>query len=213
MFCVRTKFSSELDALTAELALMSQLARDAVERATTAVEHADLAVAYEVFACDEQLKAHHGSCSERAVLLLALQAPVARDLRHVVTGIQIIDDLSEIGSLAGHIAGYVYRFHPAALASPDTTNILVAMGNLAANITAAAAKAVTDQDVSPVVEPDDGMAELQAALRSTIIDPGWASGAAPAVDIALLGSYFQRCADHAVRIGRHIRFHNTGIHD
>ncbi|WP_280445546.1 phosphate signaling complex PhoU family protein [Nocardia brasiliensis] len=129
---MRTQFTRELVALTNDLTLMCRLTHDATERMTDALVGADLTATYEVFALDEQLQAMYGACEARTVVLLALQAPVARDLRHVVTAIQIATELSGIGTLVSKVADQVYQSHPGHVAPQAVLDILAAMGRLAA---------------------------------------------------------------------------------
>jgi phosphate transport system protein len=233
---VRTKFVEELEALTGELGQMSRIAHEAVELATAAVTRADLAIAYEVFACDEQLKARHASCQQRALLLLALQAPVARDLRHVVTGSQIADNLWHMGSLAGQIAHYVYRHHPNPVVPDETVGLLVAMGQRCMALIDSAtreistrvwvdgsAQVISTREAPPdlatrAISTRDARPGAAAAVDSThgqliatVTDSGWAHGSAVAVDLALIGNCYVRFADHAERIEQLSTFFDTGI--
>ncbi|MFE3546855.1 phosphate uptake regulator PhoU [Nocardia sp. NPDC059177] len=209
---MRTQFTLELVELANELTLMSRLAHDATERVTEALSRADLAATYEVFALDERLQAMFATCEARTMALLALQAPVARDLRHVVTTIQIAGELARIGRRTETAGQYVYRAHPSPVAPAPVVAALVAMGNLAAECVARVATAVAtgrfvDEDGTDAETMTTRCAELRTLL--TAPDAGLDSGAA--IDMALLGSQFQRCVDHAARIARLIRFLDTGI--
>lgn len=188
---------------------MSQAALEAVDRATDALLRADLTIAYEAFASDEQLKAHHASCQQRALLLLALQAPVARDLRHVVAGSQIADDLSQMGSLTSQVANYVYRHHPEPVVPAEVTETIEQMGRHCLTLADGAAKTITDRDPPP--DLGDAVGEEHRKLLAIVTDDAWAHGTATAVELALIGNCYVRYADHAVRIGSLIRFFDTGI--
>ncbi|WP_324198086.1 phosphate signaling complex PhoU family protein [Nocardia beijingensis] len=210
---MRTQFTAELIALTNDLTLMCTLAHDAVERVTHALVAADLAATYEAFALDEQLQKMYGACEARTVVLLALQAPVARDLRHVVTAIQIAGELSRIGWLVSRIADKVYQSHPGHAAQPPLLDILAAMGELAAERTALAGLAVAGHQPLPEEETPAGrpMRTLHQQLHSALRDSASRPSTEVAIDIALLGHHWERCVDHTARIERLIRFLDTGV--
>ncbi|MGY4099823.1 phosphate signaling complex PhoU family protein [Nocardia sp. R16R-3T] len=206
---MRTQFTRELIALTNDLTLMCRLAHDAAERVTAALGDADLAATYEAFALDEQLQKMYSSCEARTVVLLALQAPVARDLRHVVTAVQIAGELSRIGILISRVADQVYKCHPEPLAPQPLMDILTAMGRLAARYTALAGESVATgrQPVTPESGTPE-MDQLHQRLHSALTER---TATEAAIDIALVGNDLERCIDHTIRIDRLIRFLDTGI--
>ncbi|MBF6180468.1 phosphate signaling complex PhoU family protein [Nocardia otitidiscaviarum] len=211
---MRTKFSYELTTLTHELAHMARLAHEATERATAALTDTDLGAAYEVFALEEQLQAKHATCEDRSVILLALEAPVARDLRHVVTAIQIADDLNGIGGALSRVADSVVRRHPLPVAPPHVVTLLTGMATATTHLAAAAVAAIVARPPSPDLAPipaDATLDRLHRQVLRVVGDTSWAHGAAMAVDVALLAQHYDRCAAHCVRIGRLIRFLHTGI--
>ncbi|MFD0364168.1 phosphate uptake regulator PhoU [Nocardia sp. GCM10030253] len=210
---MRTQFTRELVALTNDLTLMCRLAHDAAERVTDALVDADLTATYEVFALDEQLQKMYSACEARTVVLLALQAPVARDLRHVVTAIQIASELSRIGTLINHAAEHVYKSHPELVAPQPIMDLLVAMGRLAAHHTAIAGQAVATGHQPPTepISVTRSMEQLHQQLHSALADPTWTKPTDTSIDIALVGNHLERCVDHTARIDRLIRFLDTGI--
>ncbi|MFC4377809.1 phosphate uptake regulator PhoU [Nocardia halotolerans] len=209
---MRTQFTLELLALSNDLTLMSRLAHDATERITTALAGADLTATYEVFALDEQLQQMFAACESRTMALLALQAPVARDLRHVVTAIQVAGELSRIGRRTETAGQYVYRAHPQAVAPDPVIAALVSMGTLAAECVARVGTSVaTGRFVEDDGSDATAMDELCKQLSGVLTAPEAGVDTGAAIDLALLGSQFQRCVDHAARIARLIRFLDTGI--
>ena len=207
---VRTQFTLELVALANDLTLMSRVAHDATERVTQALAGADLAATYEVFALDEQLQLMFAACESRTMALLALQAPVARDLRHVVTAIQVAGELSRIGRRTETAGQYVYRAHPGVVAPASVITELVSMGTLAAACVARVSASVASGRFAADDGSDiDAMETLCKQLRTALSEAEVSTEAA--IDMALLGSQFQRCVDHAARIARLIRFLDTGI--
>lgn len=208
---VRTQFTHELVALTADLTQMCRITHEAAERVTDAVVGADLAATYEVFALDERLQAMYGACEARTVVLLALQAPVARDLRHVVTAIQIAGELSRIGRLFSRVADQVYQAHPDPIAGPPILDVLAQMAGLAAECTARAQRAVTRGRHTPAEDIGaDTMQTLNQKLHNVLASTEDAS-TETTIALALVGHKLARTLDHTERIERLIHFLDTGI--
>ena len=109
---MRTAYHDQLDQLSEQLGDMCGLAGKAMERATQALLQADLALAEQVISDHEQISALSVRAEESAFVLLALQAPVAGDLRSVVGSIQIVADVDRMGALALHVAKIARRRHP-----------------------------------------------------------------------------------------------------
>ncbi|RZL73458.1 MAG: hypothetical protein EOP32_36810 [Rhodococcus sp. (in: high G+C Gram-positive bacteria)] len=143
---MRLNFQEQLDELTDRLASMCHLAEQAIEAATDALTQADLPTAEKVFDLNEQIEALRGPCEEQAMALLALQAPVARDLRQVVTGVHLVTDLSRMGGLAQHVAESVRRRHAAHVAAEDTQPLLARMGRTAGELARLAEQVLRTHD-------------------------------------------------------------------
>lgn len=211
---MRTVFHERLDALTDQLVAMCRLAGEAIGAATDSLNRVDLAVAEQVFALNEQLEAMREPCEAQAMSLLALQSPVAGDLRVVVSGIHLIGDLVRMGALAEHIAAAVRRRHPDPVASSTAGPILLRMGELAGALASTAAEVLVDRDPDRAARldaDDDEMDELLRRLFAAVTAPDWSGGVNEAVDVTLLGRYYERFGDHAVEVGRRIVFLATGI--
>ncbi|MCU1645685.1 MAG: hypothetical protein JWN03_5960 [Nocardia sp.] len=211
---VRTKFSIELMALTDELAHMARLAHEAAERASVALVGSDLTAAYEVFALEEQVQIEHAKCEDRSVILLALEAPVARDLRHVVTAIQIADDLLGVAAALSRVADVVVRRYPEPVALQPINEMLAEISGAVADMAGVVVRVIAAQNPprdQVLVPRDERLDRLRAQVSDAASDTGWSHGSAMAIDIAMLAHHFGRCADHSVRIGQLIRFFHTGI--
>lgn len=208
---VRTQFTNELVALTADLTQMCRITHEAAERVTDAVVGADLAATYEVFALDERLQTMYSACEARTVVLLALQAPVARDLRHVVTAIQIAGELSRIGWLFSRVADQVYQAHPDPIAPPPVLGVLARMAGLTAECTARAQHAVTRGRHTPA--DDTGTTAMQILNQElhNALSATEGTSTENAITLALIGHKLCRTLDHTDRIERLIHFLDTGI--
>ncbi|MDI9941661.1 phosphate signaling complex protein PhoU [Rhodococcus sp. IEGM 1351] len=210
---MRMKFHEQLDELTDRLASMCRLAGAAVRAATEALVLADLPLAERVFDLNDQIEELRGPCEDLAMALLALQGPVARDLRQVVTGVHLVTDLSRMGGLVQHVAESVRRRHPEHVASGEAEELLSEMGRVAAELAGLAERVLRTHDPELAAEigrRDDELDDLHRRLLTLIEDPSWTGSIPAAVDVTLLGLFYERFGDHTVVVGRRVIFLVTG---
>ncbi|MDF3313788.1 phosphate signaling complex protein PhoU [Rhodococcus sp. T2V] len=210
---MRMKFHEQLDDLTDKLASMCHLAGEAIQVATDALVMADLPLAERVFDLTERIEELHGPCEDQAMTLLALQAPVARDLRQVVTGVHLVTDLSRMGGLVQHVAESVRRRHPDHITSGEAEELLARMGRVAAELAGLAERVLRTHDPELAAEigrHDDELDDLHRRLLTVIQDPAWEGTIPAAVDVTLLGRFYERFGDHTVVVGRRVIFLVTG---
>ena len=125
---MRTVFHGRLDSLIETLSEMCGLAGLAMEQATHALLQADLNLAEKVIADHEHLAQMQTAAEEAAFVLLALQAPVAADLRIVVGSMQNVADAERMGGLARHVAEIVRRRHPEHTLPAEVNDCFAEMG-------------------------------------------------------------------------------------
>jgi phosphate transport system protein len=210
---MRTAYHEQLDALTNQLAEMCRMAGIALERATQSLLQADLVLAEQVIGDHEQIIAASARAEEGAFVLLALQAPVAGDLRAIVGSIQIVADVERMGALALHVAKIARRRHPQHTLPEEVNGYFAEMGRIAVDLGASARAVLLSRDPEQarlVREEDDAMDDLHRHLFSVMMDREWKHGVAAAVDVTLLGRFYERFADHAVEISRRVIFQVTG---
>ncbi|ACY23097.1 phosphate transport system regulatory protein PhoU [Gordonia bronchialis DSM 43247] len=210
---MRTAYHEQLDALNTILGDMCELAGAAMSRATQALLQADLSVAESVITDNDRMSEMSARAEEQAFALLALQAPVAGDLRGVVSAFQIVADVDRMGALALHVAKVARRRHPAKALPEEVNGYFAEMGRLAVKLAHNAREVLETQDPEAAVhlqEDDDAMDDLHRHLFTVLMDREWSHGVAAAVDVTLLGRYYERFADHAVLIGRRVVFQATG---
>lgn len=210
---MRTVYHEQLDALTHQLAEMCRMAGIAMERATQALLQADLVLAEQVIGDHEQIIAASARAEEAAFVLLALQAPVAGDLRAIVGSIQIVADVERMGALALHVAKIARRRHPQHALPEEVNGYFSEMGRIAVDLGASARAVLLSRDPDQarlIREEDDAMDDLHRHLFSVMMDREWKHGVAAAVDVTLLGRFYERFADHAVEISRRVIFQVTG---
>jgi phosphate transport system protein len=212
---MRTAYHEQLDALTAQLGEMCGLAGAAMERATQALLQADLMLAEQVITDHEQIAAMSARAEESAFVLLALQAPVAGDLRSIVGSIQIVADVDRMGALALHVAKIARRRHPQHALPEEVNGYFAEMGRVAVELGNSAQEVLITRDpekAARIREEDDAMDDLHRHLFTVLMDREWKHGVAAAVDVTLLGRFYERFADHAVEVARRVIFQVTGAH-
>ncbi len=210
---MRTAYHVQLDALTSQLGDMCGLAGAAMERATQALLQADLALAEQVITDHEQIAVMSVRAEESAFVLLALQAPVAGDLRAIVGSIQIVADVDRMGALALHVAKIARRRHPQHALPEEVNGYFAEMGRVAVELGQSAQEVLITRDpekAARIREEDDAMDDLHRHLFTVLMDREWKHGVAAAVDVTLLGRFYERFADHAVEVARRVIFQVTG---
>jgi phosphate transport system protein len=210
---MRTAFHEHLDKLSSEIAEMCGLAGRAMERATQALLQADLVLSEEVITDHEQLTRTGTHAEESAFVLLATQAPVAGDLRAVVTAIQNVADVDRMGALALHVAKIARRRHPQHALPEEVNGYFAEMGRVAVELSSAAQEVLLSRDpekAARLQEEDDAMDDLHRHLFTMLMDREWMHGVTAAVDVTLLSRFYERFADHAVEISRRVIFQATG---
>jgi phosphate transport system protein len=210
---MRTAYHDKLDALTKLLGEMCELAGTAMERATQALLQADLVLAEQVISEHEQIAIRAAHAEEAAFVLLALQAPVAGDLRSVVSSIQIVADVDRMGALALHVAKIARRRHPQHVLPEEVNGYFAEMGRVAVELGHAAQEVLETRDpekAARIREEDDAMDDLHRHLFTVLMDREWKHGVTAAVDVTLLSRFYERFADHAVEVARRVIFQVTG---
>jgi phosphate transport system protein len=211
---MRTAYHEQLDALNTQLAEMCGLTGVAMERATQALLQADLVMAEQVIGDHEKISAASARAEEAAFVLLALQAPVAGDLRAIVSSIQIVADVERMGALALHVAKIARRRHPQHTLPEEVNGYFAEMGRVAVELAGSARGVLLSRDpdeARKIREEDDAMDDLHRHLFSVMMDREWKYGVAAAVDITLLSRFYERFADHGVEISRRVIFQVTGL--
>jgi phosphate transport system protein len=210
---MRTAFHQKLDALSTSIAEMCGLAGASMERATQALLQADLVLAEEVITDYDGMVLQATAAEEHAFSLLALQAPVAGDLRAVISSIQNVADVDRMGALALHVAKLARRRHPSSALPENVNGYFTEMGRIAVDMGNSVKDVVLSRDpdgAAQLDDDDDDMDNLHRHLFSVLMDREWKHGVAAAVDITLLSRYYERFADHAVEIARRVIFEVTG---
>ncbi len=210
---MRDAFHEELDGISQSLLQMASLVKTAMERATTALLTPDLTLAETVISDDSVIDSIQHDLDARTINLMARQQPVASDLRTLVTSLRMSADLERMGDLAHHIAKQARMRYPNIAVPAELVPIITDMGRVASQLIEKLSVVMEHRDIVRALEiesDDDEMDKLHRTLISTLLDDNWAHGIEAAIDMTLLGRYYERCADHAVSISRRVYFLVTG---
>ncbi len=212
--CVmREAYTDELESVFSDLASIAVKVETAVARATIALLDGDEGVATEVIDGDAAIDRQREKVEETAFSLLSLQQPVAGDLRTIVAALRMVGELERMGDLSVHIAK-VAKMRVPGLAVPAASKpTIAAMGRLAQDMCAKLARIITEQDVvaaAALDTEDDEMDKLRRRSFRELLGEDWVHGVEPAVDLALVGRYYERIADHAVSVANRVVYVVTG---
>jgi phosphate transport system protein len=210
---VRDAYHAELAEISDQLVEMTRLVGSAMSRATTALLDADQSLAESVIEQDRTVDKLRDGLDERCFELLARQQPVATDLRTIVTSLRISSDLERMGDLAVHVAKVARMRYPRSAVPPELSATMLQMGQVAQRIVAKAGSVIASRDVASALElerDDDEMDRLHVQLFRALLDGRGGDGIETAVDVTLVGRYYERYADHAVSVARRVVYLVTG---
>jgi phosphate transport system protein len=213
MALIRSVFQDELDNVSQSLVDLTAMVSASMSKATTAILSCDLKLAEEVIATDVNIDDYQHENDSRIIDIIARQQPVARDLRALVAALRMGSDLERMGDLSHHVAKVARLRHPNAAVPPELVAIIQAMGVAAVAITEKTGVVIATRNTQMALEierDDDVMDDLHRQLIAVLIEPTWKHGIETAIDLTLLGRYYERYADHAVSISRRVYFLVTG---
>jgi phosphate transport system protein len=191
---MRQAFHEQLDMMFSDLADICGNVETAVRLATEALLTGDAAIAEQVISADAEIDRARERVEDSAFLLLSLQQPVASDLRTVVAGLRMVSELERMGDLSVHVAK-IARLRVPQLAVPtELRPTIERMAHVAEDMVRRVSRIITDRDID----------------EALVLASDWAHGVEAAVDIALLGRYYERIADHAVSVANRVVFVVTG---
>jgi phosphate transport system protein len=213
---MRESFREELEDINSCLVEMANSVGSAMSTATTALLDADVALADKVIAGDDHIDDTRESIEQRCFTLLARQQPVAGDLRIVTAAMRIVADLERMGDLAVHIAKVARMRFPDSAIPQDVRPSFLEAGHIAELLVTKAATVIDKHDIDAAREletDDDEMDRVHRSLFRQLLADDWRYGVETAVDITLLGRYYERFADHAVSVARRVVYLVTGERD
>ena len=210
---MRDLYYEQLDAIVDDMVTLTGSVRRAVAAATAALLNADAPLAEQVIDGDKVIDETIEGIEERALLLLATQQPVATDLRQLVATLRMLTDLERMGDLSVHVAKVARLRMPEVAVPTNLQPTIMAMASVADQMIHAASRIVANRDLvaaEKLEDTDDEMDKLRKELFRVLLSDTWDHGVEPAIDLALLGRYYERIGDHAVSMARRVVYLVTG---
>lgn len=211
----RKALGQGLDRLNEDMRTLADLAELSIRKAAECLQQPDSADAEEVATLDREIYGLQLAIEKTCVDLIALHAPVARDLRTITTCLEVTTDLDRIGRYARDISETAMEMATLEVGQASRTDDLVRMGDLAIHMVDTAVRALLNREADSVKDiskfddtvddlHDAVFKELVAAMQKGELDP--ALGAR----CVLVNRYLERIADHAVNIGKRVVYMVTG---
>ena len=210
---MREAFHEQLESIFADLASICRRVEVSVLQATRALLTGDATVAEEVISGDVEIDRDRERVEDAAFLLLSLQAPVASDLRTVVAALRMAGDLERMGDLSVHVAKIARLRVPNVAVPVPLRPVIERMAEVAEEMVHRVADVIAERDAVAARElthADEEMDELRRSTFVEMLSADWEHGVEAAVDVALLGRYYERIADHAVSVANRVVFVVTG---
>ena len=201
---LRRTYHHDLEAARGELARLAALVAELIPRATAVLLDGDLEGAEYIIRGDEEIDARCVDLEEQCIRILALQSPVATELRQVVALLKMIAEVERSGDLVRNICKAARRIYGHNR-----------MGEQAQALYLAAIDAFVENDAAKAAALDDMDAYLDA-LQKQFIETIFESQTASTVDLqvavqlAMVARFYERIGDHAVNIAERVRFVVTG---
>ena len=212
---IRQQLDRQLGELYQLILKMGAHVEEALGKSIEALKNRDLELASSVIAGDDAIDELHMQVEDRATQIIALEQPVATDLRELITATKIGADLERIGDHARHIARVVETLPPdlVALTLPN----IETMARIGISMMHDGLTAFVDQDAElarEVAGRDDQIDDAHKRLYQNLVDimrdrPEWIEHG---VKLMFLNRYLERLGDHVTNICEWVVFAKTGEH-
>jgi phosphate transport system protein len=211
---VRRGFHHDLDLIRDDLVRLAGMVSEALARGTEALLAGDLKVADEIIRHDDVLDTLAVDIEERCYSLLALQQPVAVDLRALVAATRMVSEIERSGDLVVNMMKAARRIYGTTI-DPKMRGLIARLGSEVGRLFRLAMDAYADRNeglAAALDDMDDAVDSLHAEYIAAIFESHdrKAIPLQAAVQLALVGRYYERIGDHAVNIGERVRYICTG---
>ena len=210
---MRAVFQQELREVQERLVVLAEGARTIMDKAGQAFLNSDVALADEALALAAANEERSLDLDELVIRVLATQAPVARDLRILVSALRMSASLERMGALAGHIAAIARFRYPGSAVPESVRQIFNDMFRIDLELAGKAVELLRNTDVNLAREiqaQDESVDRLHRKVFDVVFAPNWSENAIYTVDVTLASRYFERFADHVVEISSKVSFLQTG---
>lgn len=209
----RPTFHQQLDEVQRDLIRAAARVTESIMRGTEALLTLDLAAAQDLIDSDDEIDALTLDIEERCFTILARQQPMAGDMRAIVTAIRLTSEIERSGDLMVNVAKATRRLYGSEV-PPPLRSLLQSMAEEAVRLYGWAMDAYQagDADLAGALDDmDDRLDELHRDYIQTILEiHADVRDVQVAVQLALVGRYYERIGDHAVNIGERVQYMVTG---
>ncbi|MFZ4518584.1 MAG: phosphate signaling complex protein PhoU [Microthrixaceae bacterium] len=211
---LRIEFHEEMESLRGDLIRLGAMVSETIGRGTAALLDRDLHAAQVLIDGDDVIDDFCLGLEERCCQLLALQAPIAGDLRFVLTTLRLISELERSADLMVNVCKSSRRIYDVEF-GPQLRGLIEQMGVEASFLIRTAIDSYVDADTSLAAaldDIDDRLDELQVSYVQAIFTQhaGDNLNLQGGVQMAMIGRYYERIGDHAVNIGERVMYMVTG---
>lgn len=213
---MRTVFHERLADIVEQLVVMTEQVAEMMAGATAALLRADLEQAEATMTADKDVNLAQDAADEAIIDLMTRQGPVATDMRSLVAALRITTDLERMGDLAAHIAKVARRRYPDRAVPDSLMDTFAQLGSQCRTIAEKTGIMLETRDLELCEEiyvDDQQINALHRSMFYEVLGHDWPGTAEQAVDLALLGRYYERFGDHAVLIAGHVRYLITGTYE
>jgi phosphate transport system protein len=210
---MRELFQQELHEVQDRLVDIAGLVVDAIVDAVEAFNKSDVTLAESVIVRDNKIDDAVVALDELAIAIMARQAPVAKDLRIVVSALRISASLERMGDMAEHLAQLArYRF-PEKVVPKSIRPTFKEMGALDIEMAKMLVELLKTENIEvahKIRDEDDKVDALHLSVFETVLSDAWSQETETTVDATLASRYLERFADHAVSIAKKMVYLATG---
>jgi len=210
----RVEFNEALESIRSDVVRLGALTCETISRGTGALLDKDLHAAQVLIDHDDVLDSLSLQIEEDCYRVLALQNPIARDLRFVICSIRLVSELERSADLMVNVCKASRRLFDVDF-DPRVRGLVQSMAVEADRLTRAAIDSYVDSDeslASALDDMDSRLDDLQVTFVEAIFTSHHESQVdmRSAVQLALIGRYYERIGDHAVNIGERVTYMITG---
>jgi phosphate transport system protein len=211
---IRRTFHQELDELRDDIIRLAGMATEALAAGTVALLAGDLQAADTLISGDDEIDELALEIEEHCFRLLALQNPLASDLRQIIASLRMASEIERSADLVTNTMKATRRLYGTPL-DPRLRGLIERMSEHVHRLFRLAVDAYADRNealAAALDDMDDDVDELHSDYIRTIFEV-YEGGTAPlqvAVQLALIGRYYERIGDHAVNIGERVRYMVSG---
>jgi phosphate transport system protein len=209
----RLHFQEELTRLEEQALGALDLVVVTLDRTLEALHHRDIELAAIVIQDDDRIDGRYLEVHQGILSLLALQAPVASDLRIVLSSIYCAEKIERMGDLAEHIASTTCRTHPDPLVPEELRPVFAKLGEVCAGMADRLVEHVARPRAGAFAELDEidhEVDDLHAGVLREVTGPTWNHDVPTATGLALVARFYERYADQAVSVAKRVEFVRTG---